>query len=209
MNPFYNDVKNTMNHRILLYLALQETRLSAHPVLAIGIDPVTTRILHDYCEEHGRVLVSLEEDIFATAKLRDMASKRHEIVCSAWEVAPIEARGPWSVAVMNHAPGERRKDDVMRLKDRCEVIVIHDTEPNADMGYQFSTIWHHFRWKVDVKGENGDGAWASAVSCTLDLSSWRGTRVGPYVVTMGDEETVEDAVAVSIGKMFEERSGGL
>lgn len=201
--PFFRDVTNAVNHRILLYLALEETRLSALPVLAIGIEAQTTRLLHDYCEAAGRVLVSLEEDIFATSRLRDMASKRHEIVCSAWETAPIEARGPWSVAVMNHAPGERRKDDVMRLKDRCEVVVVHDTEPNADMGYQFSTIWNHFRWKVDVKS---DGAWASAVSCTLDLSAWRGTRVGPYVVTMGDEDVAEDAVAVSIGKMFEERS---
>lgn len=202
MSVFFDNINNTFNNRILLYFALEATRSSAHPILAIGIDPETTTMLHDYCEEHGRLLVSLEEDIFAAMALRSMEGRRHEVHCAAWEVAPIEAKGPWSVAVMNHAPGERRKDDAKRLVDRCEIVVLHDTEPNADRGYQFSTIWPLWRWKVDVKS---DGAWASAVSSSVDLSTWRGRKVGKYVVTMGDEETVEDEVSVSIERMFEER----
>lgn len=202
IDPFFRDVTNVTNHRILLRLALALTEGSSHPVLAMGIDPETTRLLHDYCEERGRPLVSLEEDIFAVMRLRQMESRRHEVICAAWEVAPIEARGPWSVAVMNHAPGERRKDDAKRLLGRAEVVVLHDTEPNADMGYQFSTIWPRWRWKADVKT---DGAWASAVSNDRDLSAWRGFRVGTYVVTMGDEETAADEVAATVSRMFEER----
>lgn len=200
MTDFFHNVNNTFNHRILLAHALEVTQGSAHPVLALGIDPETTRMLHDFCEEHGRLLVSIEEDIFATAEIRDMASTRHEIVCAAWEVAPIESRGPWSVAVMNHAPGERRKDDAIRLLDRCEIVVLHDTEPNADAGYRFSMIWGRWRWKVDVKS---DGAWASAVSNAIDLSTWRGRRTERYVITMGDEDIVDDEVTTRIERMFE------
>ncbi len=202
-NVFVDGVNNDTNHRILLYLALEETKASPHPVLAIGLEPATTKLLHDYCVEHGRLLVSLEEDLFATFALREMESPHHEIICAAWEVAPIELRGPWSVAIVDHSPGERRKEEAARLASRCEVVVLHNTEPNANSGYQFSTIWGLWRWKVDVKT---DGAWASAVSNSIDLSKWRGRRAGPYVVTMGDEETVEDEVSVSISKMFEERS---
>lgn len=200
-DPFFQGLTNDVNHRVLLRLALEETRGSAHPVLAMGLDVETTRLLHDYCRDAGRLLVSLEEDIFATMHLRDMAGRHHEVLCAAWEVAPIEARGPWSVAVLTHAPGERRKDDAVRLLNRCEVVVLHNTEPDADRGYQFSTIWDRWRWRADVKAA---GAWASAVSNSRDLSPWRGTRAGPYVVTMGDEEVVEDTVSIKVERMFEE-----
>ena len=203
MDELLQNLSNVVCHRLLLHLALEETRGSAHPVLAMGLDPETTGILRDICDRDGRLLVSLEEDIFAAAALRPpvgRGSSRHEILCCAFDAAPIEARGPWSVAVLDHAPGERRKDDALRLLDRCEVIVLHDTEPDADSGYQFSTIWGRWRQRVDVKT---GGAWASAISSTRDLSRWRGYRSVDYVVTMGDEEVGENVVGAGVQRMFD------
>lgn len=180
------NLTNAVNYRALLALALDLTEGSALPVLAMGLAPESTRLLHDHLAARGgRKLVSIEEDIFAAAALRGMESERHEIRCAAWDVAPLEAGGPWSVAILDHAPGERRRGDVLRLLGRCEIVVLHDTEPAADHGYKFSEIWPSFRSRADVKS---DGAWSSAVSNARDLSVWRGLKVGPYTVTLGEDD---------------------
>lgn len=193
------DVTNVDNYRILLALALDVTRGSAHAVLEMGTAGGAT--LHDWCVSSGRRLVTVEEDIMACVIARKFESVRHEIMCCAWSAAPIEAR-LWSVALIDHAPGERRWADVMRLKDRCEIIVIHDTEPAAEHGYGFERngVWDAFKNRVDIKS---DGAWATAVSNSRDLSKWRGLRFGRYVVTGAEDDRKEDATFEHIRKYVE------
>ena len=183
-----DDVHNIDNHRVLVYLALELTRDSPHPVLEMGLScelSAARQALHESCEVEKRHLVSVDEDLLACAAARHLNSPHHEVRCCAWDVFPIES-GLWSVASINHAPGERRRFDALRLKDRCQVIVIHDTEPSADHGYKFSEIWGEFRWRVDVK--TPASCWASAVSNSLDLSIWRGVKLAGYVVSLPEDD---------------------
>src|SRR3990167_2403608 len=193
MNTLYRDfldgVDNLSNFRILLALALEATRGSAHPIFELGPSDLSTPHLHAYCESEGRAIISVEEDLMRALPFRRFSSDRHELRVAAWSAFPIEA-GLWSVALLKHAPGERRRFDALRLADRCEILVLHDTEPAADYGYNRSEIWGEFRSRVDVRS---DGAWATAVSKTRDLSGWRGLRFGKYAVTLpGDDLSDED-----------------
>ena len=191
---FLQGVCNWNNHRILIAIAVEATRGSAHPILELGVSQESTPQLHDFCEREGRHLVSVEESVPAILPYLRLASPRHDIVCSSWDSAPIE-KNLWSVAVLDHAPGERRWADAMRLLNRCEIVVLHDTEPAAERGYGYHQIWGEWRWRVDVKS---DGAWASALSNSRDLTAWRGLRAGPYVVSLPGDDLRPDPMAQAI-----------
>ena len=189
LEDFLHGIDNESNYRLLLYLALEETRGSTHSVLELGPSAGSTPYLHAYCETEGRPLVSMDEDIFMTAKWSHLRSVRHEVQCCAWSAAPIEKQA-WSVGLINHAPGDRRWADAMRLHPRSEILVLHNTEPAADHGYRFSQIWGEFKYRADVKT---GGAWATAVSNTRDLHKWRGMKFGEYVGTAGFDDVRADA----------------
>ena len=185
---------NTCNYRVLLALALEATRGSAHPVIELGPSPGSTTHLHAYCEGEGRSLVTVEEDISRIGAYVPLSTARHEVRWVSWDAFPVEA-GLWSVALINHAPGERRVRDIERLMDRCEVVVVHDTEPAADYGYKFSAVLPKFRSRVDVRS---DGAWSSAVSMTRDLTRWRGFRAERYVVSHAGDDARPDAAGEAV-----------
>lgn len=191
---FLRDICNWNSHRILIGLAVEETKGSSHPILELGMSQESTPALHDYCEKEGRLLLSYEENILQAAPYVNLASPRHEIRCVSWDAAPIE-NGTYSVAVLDHAPGERRWADAMRLLHRCEILVLHDTEPAAEQGYGWPRIWPEFRFRVDVKS---DGAWSTALSNSRELTRWRGLRHGPYVVSGTEDDLREDPVAMAI-----------
>jgi hypothetical protein len=47
----------------------------------------------------------------------------------------------WSIAFVDHAPGERRIVDILRLKDKVDVILYHDSE---EPSYGWKQLEGHF-----------------------------------------------------------------
>ena len=74
-----------------------------------------------------------------------------------------------SVLFIDHAPGERRRVDIVRFAEAAEIIIAHDTEPKADHGYKMRAELAKFRYQVDYETS---GAWPTAVSNTIDISRW-------------------------------------
>lgn len=56
----------------------------------------------------------------------------------------IDWKKKWSIAFIDHAPGERRVVDIVKLKDLVDVIVYHDSEAPC---YGWEALDGHFRWK--------------------------------------------------------------
>ena|SRR3990167_728164 len=154
----------------LLYLALEATK---GDVIEMGTGHGSTPILHDYCTHRKRKLHSYETSKEWLSKFEATANDYHSftLVCrTCWDVCADQHPSP-SVVFIDHAPGERRKDDLIRFKDKAEIIVIHDSEPTGAGDYRVRQHFHKFKSVVEVQTP---GAWATALSNTHDLSKWIG-----------------------------------
>lgn len=117
------------------------------PVLELGCGDYSTPMLHLLCRD--RRLVSLEADAGWLARFADLASERHELVRVAdWAGAEILDCGEWDVALVDHAPGNRRVPEIRRLMHRARFIVVHDTE---DPGYGYESVLPEFTHRFDYK----------------------------------------------------------
>ena len=147
---FLKNVQNWDNHRPLLYWALQNTQQSTYPVLEMGCGDGSTPYLIEYCKKNKRELISYDFD-------KEWAAKYNAIHVTDWDSLEHDY---YSVILIDHSPGERRHIDVMKLADKCEYMIIHDSEPAAT-GYLLDRIWHLFPYRKNLVT---DGAWATIVS---------------------------------------------
>jgi hypothetical protein len=155
---------NNDNHRVLLWKALEAT---SGTVIELGSGWGSTEHLRNYCKEKGREFLSFDNGE-EWAKIHGSTF----VPDNDWD--SIDIKG--SVLLLDHAPGERRGDDLARFKDKFEIIVAHDTEPVGAGNYGYEKHWKLFKYRADVKT---DGAWATAVSNTIDLKDWKGfTAIG-------------------------------
>jgi len=159
-----------------MLIAMEETM---GIIVEMGMGDGSTPQLHKYCGAEGRMLMSYDNNHEWTQKFRPLDSTWHNIgYVEDWR--SVEAVIPFSVVLIDHAPGEQRHKDIQRLIDRVEIFVCHDTEESQAGGYRYNHIWHLFKYRIDIKTE---GACATAVSNTIDLHKYRGVEIGGYVIS--------------------------
>ena len=135
-------------HYPVLAAAVQRTQ---GPVLELGCGHFSTPMLHLLCMEQKRRLVTVESDHEWMEKFHDMRSPWHTFVHVAetdWDSLTFIDTERWGVAFIDHRPVLRRKEDIRRLKDRAEFIVVHDTETPD---YQYESILPSFKYRSDWK----------------------------------------------------------
>lgn len=171
---------NDLSYYPLLYLALEETKTG--DVIEMGTGHGSTLLLHDYCEKENRNLFSYDEKQIWLDKFLHLKSNTHYLrFVYDWDVVKevhLRKDKP-TVVFIDHAPGERRKEDIVHFKDINGILVIHDTEPTGAGDYQMRQHWTKFKYIVEVKT---DGAWASALSNHIDITKWRGVW-GNYIIS--------------------------
>ena len=160
---FLKDCANWDNHRFCLWPALEATKGN---VVEFGIGHGSTPFLHLYCEDAKRTLRSYESNDEWLQKFKELEDDNHKLFfVKHWDDVELDEI---DVLLIDHAPGERRWEDIKKYKDIAKIIIIHDSEPAAT-GYMLNKIWHLFKYRVDYKTE---GAWASAVSNHIDVTKW-------------------------------------
>lgn len=165
---------NDHSYYPLLYKALEETK---GDVLELGTGWGSTPLLNEYCQD--RKLFSYEEKQVWLDKFIHFASKRHGLrFVSDWRVVKKDHPDA-EVVFIDHAPGEDRKQMILDFADTKGILVIHDTEPAADHGYQMRQHFGLFKYKVEVETS---GAWATALSNTIDITKWSGETFGDYTI---------------------------
>jgi hypothetical protein len=151
---------NDLNHRIGLWGALI---LTEGKVVEFGSGFGSTPFLRKYCEDEGREFESYDSN-------KAWAEKTGATLVSDWEALNITA----DVLFLDHAPGERRKFDLMKYKDIAKVIVIHDTEPKGAGDYRVRELFPMFKYKQEIKSIDHEktqaGCWATILSNHIDLS---------------------------------------
>jgi hypothetical protein len=75
-------------------------------------------------------------------------SENHEMfLVDDWDKADIEK--PWDVALVDHAPNERRVTEVIRLAPFVKFLVLHDTEPKREIAYHYAEGYAMYKFRVD------------------------------------------------------------
>lgn len=157
---FLDGVANWNNHLYLLWPALEATQGN---VVEFGIGDGSTKQLHEYCEGK-RELRSYENNLEWLDKFRHLETKDHKFFFTKhWDDVELDSI---DVLLIDHAPGERRWEDIKKYANIAKYIIIHDSEPAAT-GYMLDKIWHLFKYRKDYKTE---GAWATIVSNFDDVS---------------------------------------
>lgn len=166
----HDATNNDLNHRILLWEAMQ---LTDGNVVEFGSGHGSTPYLRPYCKETNREFESYDNN-------KDW--------CSATGATLVE-NNEWDklnitdvdVLFIDHAPGEDRKFQIQKYKDIAKILVIHDTEPPADHGYQTRQHYPQFKYWVEIRS---NGAWCTMVSNYIDLSSTigKGNDNYPYKI---------------------------
>lgn len=154
---------NDLDHRILLWEALELTKSGL--VVEFGSGHGSTPYLRQYCQFNSPGFSARPFLSFDHNKQWAEATGATLVENADWE--NLKIAGDISVLFIDHAPGERRKEDLVKYKDLAEIIVIHDTEPPADHGYQCRQHFQLFKYCVEVKT---NGAWATMLSNFIDLS---------------------------------------
>lgn len=155
MSKFIENVQNWDNHRPLLWWALKQTKGQTEHVLEMGCGEGSTPYLQQYLKTDKRKLISYDYS-------KEWADKYNAIHITDWDSINHEQ---YSVILIDHSPGERRYIDIQKLKDNCDYMIIHDSEPAA-YGYMLDKIWHLFPYRRNLIT---DGAWATIVSTKHEI----------------------------------------
>lgn len=160
---FLQGVENWDNHRYLLWDALETT---VGEVVEMGCGHGSTPFLREYCKDKGRMLYSYESEFEWFKRFQHMEDRIHKVIhVTDWDDVAKRHISP-SVVLIDHAPGERRKIDIGLFMNKAHIIVMHDTEPAADHGYQMRQYIEYFKYWRDHKSL---GAWASIASNFVEV----------------------------------------
>lgn len=190
------NVESWCSHRPLLQIALELTKGSDKPILELGCGYGSTEQLHKYIETDIRKLYSLETNKEWLKKYDHLNSDKHELVFKQdglkWDNEQMKwydsiqdipnwldtvSKNGISVCLVDHACGERRHIDIQKIYNNCDIIVIHDTQPEAT-GYLLDKIWHLFKYRLNlIMGDD-----ATIVSNKYNVNKLSGLNFKDFVL---------------------------
>lgn len=162
-SEFIKGVSNRSNHRLLLWPALEATKHLNLPILELGCGDGSTPYIRQYCKDNGFQFYSYDSS-------EQWAYKFDSIYIMDWDMFPWSKE--FSVALVDEAPGEHRKESIVKLNSR--IIVVHDSEIegwNAS-DYKVRPLFDKFKYVKDLKSNMKGGAWASALSNEFDVTKF-------------------------------------
>lgn len=178
-----NKIEGWCNHRPLMYIALELTKKSNSPILELGCGLGSTEQLHEYVKHDNRTLISFDTDENWLNTYKHLEGPNHKLVYKSdkdtTEWLNEVTNDGISVCLIDHAPGERRHSDIELIYKKCDILIIHDSEPEAT-GYMLHKIWHLFKYRLDIKR---NGAWATMVSNKYDFTQLNNTTLGNQLFT--------------------------
>ncbi len=163
---FIGTTENWDNYKPFLWQALEAT---SGRVIEMGCGNGSTKQLHFYCIDSDRLLYSYENNFEWYKKFKNLASDKHfiEWIDNDWDY--VQFHDNIGVLFIDNAPGERRKTDIALYANKAQILVIHDTEPESDHGYQMRSEINKLKYIKDDKVLNG--AWTTMCSNFIDVNN--------------------------------------
>jgi len=126
--------------------------MSSGPVLELGTGLNSTPVIHWLCNESKRRIESYEssEMFYLAARnyRNDFHGVHHVTQLGGWDNIDFESIH-WGVVFIDHAPGKRRVDEMIRLANHADYVVVHDTEERSDWHYRYSKGFPEYKHRVD------------------------------------------------------------
>lgn len=136
-------------------------------VLELGTGYFSTLLLEWLCSISDRKITSYETNQKWYDRAKRFQSNYHDVIkIENWDEVPTDKH--WGLILIDHGPNERRIVEIERFKDKCDYMVIHDTEPESNRAYKYSEIWSLFKYKYDYTKIK---PWTSVVSNFKDMKS--------------------------------------
>lgn len=119
------------SHLPVLIPLLQQT---TGPVVELGCGFFSTPVIHWLCATMGRALFTYEGNEDWYEQLSGFHRGKHRVrFVDNWD--DIDLTPEWGLAFVDHAPAERRYEDILRLT-HAQFVIAHDAGNTAsDYGY--------------------------------------------------------------------------
>lgn len=117
-------------------------------IMEFGMGDYSTTVLHEIARYQDRPLISLEGHKDWLNNFIDLKTPMHQIHhVTNWD----EVKIPMGVGVafVDHAPAERRKVEIERLKDIAQIVVVHDSEKLRYYGY--APVFAKFKYQKEYQ----------------------------------------------------------
>lgn len=169
---FLNHVNLNKQRSTHMPMLIRTVQATSGPVLELGAGPYSTPLLHWLIAGSGRYLVTYDNVPLFYNYAKRFQSRDH-IVYLTKDWREIDQDNTyWSVVFIDHSgkirDDSRRGGDAIRLKDRADYIVLHDTDNEDTCGY--IKMWPYFKYRFDWKYCK---PWTSVVSNFIDVSKWK------------------------------------
>jgi len=152
------------SHRPMLKAILQAYPIGR--VIELGMGDGSTQLISDVCKEQGREFISYENNPEWYAKMAHVHDVHNSLkFVSDWGKIRVE---PCVVLFVDHAPAEQRKIDIEKFKDKAEIIIVHDSEDEANYVYGLKEILSLFKYRIDIQQKGMPRT--TAVSNTIDIT---------------------------------------
>ena len=159
----------TVGHGSHLPVLMKVMDISSGPVLEIGMGFYSTSYLHWKCYLKNRELYSFEDVEQFAEKFYRLKSETHHISLVAdYDEVPEDLH--WSVLFIDHGPNTRRIREIERFANKCDYMIIHDTEHKRRDTYSYHKVFPLFKYRYDFKGTYPE---TSVVSNFKDLSDFK------------------------------------
>lgn len=131
----------------------QAVLMTKGPVLEFGAGWGSTPLLHALCR--GRRLITYETLGPWLKKFERLSSEFHTLLHVAGWKEVMEATLPERVGVafVDCEPGEARAPLINWLRDKCDLVVVHDTEKDWGVGadYKYEAIFSKYKHRADYR----------------------------------------------------------
>lgn len=142
-----------------LPVLMKVLNLTDGPVLELGTGLFSTPFLHWACFDKRRKLVSYENkkqffDFWIYDDKRELVNdysyhKVNLVEDSKWDNIDISEH--WGVVFVDHNPGPRRREEMKRVANNADYVIIHDTDEKNDWYYKYSEYFPLFKYRWDSK----------------------------------------------------------
>lgn len=113
-------------------------------MLELGSGYFSTPFLHWICFNDDIELWTYENGPKYFQMVKNLGSGNHHVeLIESWLDVPTDKH--FRVALIDHAPAERRAIDILRLN--CDIFVVHDTEPKHEKTYRYNQVFEEFKYK--------------------------------------------------------------
>lgn len=151
-----------------LPILIKVLTMAQGPALELGMGPFSSPVMHWLCLDQKKILTSYDNNKDYHKANLSFANDKHGIfLTDDWDNIPIY-NTHWGVVLVDHSPDYRRKEEIKKLANKADYIVVHDTQSSEEKLYHYEEIYPLFKYRYNYKRQK---PYTTVLSNFKDLSN--------------------------------------